>query len=448
MKIIVLAIILVLAGCSREPMIQLSEDNRIRVETKQTDRDQEGELTTTDQPAADDADTNQESDSQNMDEDEENIEETDTLPQDNQEDISITIDRTKWVNAPADSEYNLMDYMPVPSNQINQYHTNQSDLIVLYMEYFNESTGQSQVRRMNSGQVTIDLYSVANNQIQWLGQMDQAIPYTNYLEAGLPATNESNQPLILLSAPLQAGNRWENGESNQSEIVGLYDEIQIEDQSYENVIEVRTQTDNQISYLLYAAKIGLVASWQENDNQITEFEYLTDSVSEVMLIYDRPIYQPLENSNTGALIEEALATFSWQTNDTVANAFRRLFQEQNWIGDEISVLNINVSDGIGVVNFTSGVVATLNEHPAGEQAVIAALVSTVADFLQVDSVRLEVFGNGMLPATIDYPEAGVYSINPAWLTGTDTIDADSEYESNNNESLSINLEDFDETLTE
>lgn len=109
---------------------------------------------------------------------------------------------------------------------------------------------------------------------------------------------------------------------------------------------------------------------------------------------------------------------------------------------------MDVRDGIGVVNFTSGVVATLNEHPAGEQAVIASIVTTVADFLQVDSVRLEVQGNGMLPATIEYPEGGIYSVNPAWLTASGSPTEENEEESINSESLSVNEASIDETTTE
>lgn len=447
MKIFILAIILFLTGCSREPMIQLSEDNRIKVESKQADRngaDEAVETTTTEQDLNNENDAIQEDDSSQA----ANIEEEEPLTEENQTASSITIDRSQWVSAPENTEYNLIDYIPVPANQINQYYSEQNDFIVRYTEYYNETTGQYQVRKMSFDNIIIDLYTFSGDQIQWSGQTEPDVPYTNYLETGLPSTVENSVPLTLLASPLNVGSSWTNGENNSSEIIGLYDQIQIEEQTYQEVIEVLTQADNQETHHFYAANIGLVASWQENNDQVSELEFLTDSASEVMLVYEAAIYQPLENDASGALIEEAIAAFSWQTNDTTANAFRRFFQEQNWIGDEISVLNVDVRDGIGVVNFTSGVVATLNEHPAGEQAVIASIVTTVADFLQVDSVRLEVQGNGMLPATIEYPEGGIYSVNPAWLTASGSPTEENEEESINSESLSVNEASIDETTTE
>ena len=54
----------------------------------------------------------------------------------------------------------------------------------------------------------------------------------------------------------------------------------------------------------------------------------------------------------------------------------------------------------------------------------------------------------MLPATIEYPEGGIYSVNPAWLTASGSPTEENEEESINSESLSVNEASIDETTTE
>ena len=398
-KLLFIGVIFILVGCSREPMIQLSEENRIKIESKLAEK------TTTEEKI--------ESSSENQQDD--STTETQSLP--NEEKPDIAIDTSKWKKAAEGTEYSILDFIPFRANQIKKF----SDGMISYVDHYDESIGQMQVRQIKDNKTISNLYQWDGNQIKQFASFQPENVLQNYL--GLDQyDNTLPQPLVLLSSPIVVGNSWTYDGKNQSEITSIYENIEFENKQYSQVIEVTSDNNDQKIHQLYAKDYGLIATW---DEQSKSYNVIEEYSTDVMLVYNIDIYVPVSNGD-GPLIEKQEVPFSWQTNDTLASALKRLFQEQKWIGQEIDVLDISKEEDIGEVDFTSGVVADLNQHPAGEQAVIAALVSTTAEFLKVDKVRLEVYGNGMLPATIEYPPNGIYTIDPTWLNETNPISSTEE----------------------
>ncbi|MBG9981298.1 GerMN domain-containing protein [Facklamia sp. DSM 111018] len=398
-KLLFLGVIFILVGCSREPMIQLSEENRIKIESKIAEK------TTTEEKIESSIETQPN----------ESTKETQASP--NKENPNITIDTSKWEQAAEGTEYSIMDFIPFRANQIKKF----SDDMISYVDHYDESSGQMQVRQIKDNKTMSSLYQWDGNQIKQFASFQPENVLRNYLDSE-QYDNTLSQPLVLLAAPIVTGNRWTYDGQNQSEITAIYENVEIDNKQFSQVVEVTTDTNDKQVHQLYAKDYGLIATWDEQ-NKLSS--YLKEYSTDVMLVYNIDIYVPVENEN-GSLIEKQVVPFSWQTDDTLASALKRLFQEQKWIGQEIDILDISKEEDIGEVDFTSGVVADLNKHPAGEQAVIAALVSTTAEFLKVDKVRLEVYGNGMLPATIDYPPNGIYTIDPTWLNQTNSTPSTEE----------------------
>ena len=105
---------------------------------------------------------------------------------------------------------------------------------------------------------------------------------------------------------------------------------------------------------------------------------------------------------------------AWQTNGSLATSLTKLFQDQQWIGPEIQVNAVTIEDDYVQVDFSSGVVATLNAHPSGEQAVLAAIIANISQWTQRDKVKITVNNYIMTPATLQFPPQGIYDNNLQW----------------------------------
>ncbi|MGF3195546.1 hypothetical protein [Facklamia sp. P13055] len=374
-----LLIVITLSACKQEPMIKLSKENQMKIEKKQAEN-KETQL------------------------DQINNKKANTSDQ-------VVIDPNSWIKEGEDVNYNLENFLPYNANQVKILSNGKTS----YVEYMDQTNQQMQVRETLADEKNIELYRWNTEVIELYGKFEKEHRFTNYLKNSIEA-NQLEKGLIILQSPLKVGTEWLYDGNIPSKIVGLYKEVNIGDQIYQEVIEVVTQFEEGERHQLFAANKGIIAQWQENKEEYYLAESITDNV---MLVSKMDWYMP-QSSTEEPFIQKETVDFAWQTNDTLATAFQRFYYDNQWITPEIQVVDIYESNGIAHLNFSSGVVASLNRHPAGEKAVAIAMMVNIADYYSVNQVSLEVFGNGMLLNAISYPPNGIHQIDPKWVKQEDS----------------------------
>lgn len=397
-KWLLISLFILLSGCSNEPMIKLSEENQAKLEEK---RQQSKAIVEESH-----IDESQTSTSISQSQEEETVAENDQY-------VTSTFDPSGWPRLPDETILEMSNYLPFYPYQLKQFN-NETGIYTTYADYFDETNQVMQVREIMGTDTFINIYRWDETQIQLTMREEAVALFENMFEAGQQTFEDT---LTLLSAPLTVGTTWSYDGTHQSEILALYDQVTLGELTFSQVIETSTQFEAYDLRQYYAAEVGLIGTryvTSSEANEAEEFWQVTSNAHQVMMIVNQSIAQPQIDENSLLAFEKV--PFAFQTNDTMARAFQRLFIEQEWITSEIVINNVTVDAlGIATIDFSSGVVATFNQHPSKEAGVIPAIVTTVGELLDVNQVRLTVNNNGLLPDTLPYPPNGVYEVDAGWL---------------------------------
>ena len=392
-KWLLIGLFILLSGCSSEPMINLSEENQAKLEEK---RKQSEEI----------VNESQVEDSVNESQIESTMAET-------EQSVTDTIDSSDWTRLPDETVLELSNYLPFYPYQLKQFN-NATGMYTTYADYYNEANRVMQVREIVGAESFVSVYRWDDAQVQMTLRQENVALFENLMEADqLP----NDTVLTLLSAPLTVGTTWLYDGTHQSEILGLYETVTLKDETFTQVIETSTKFEDYDLRQYYAAAEGLIGTRYVNGADSTESEeywQVTSNTHQVMMVVNQRIAQAQTAGET--LLAPETVPMGYQTNDSMARAFQRLFTEQRWISQDITINSLIVDENrVATIDFSSGVVAAMNQHPSKENGVIPAIVTTVGNFLDVTEVRLTVNSNGLLPDALPYPTNGIYQIDPSWL---------------------------------
>lgn len=117
----------------------------------------------------------------------------------------------------------------------------------------------------------------------------------------------------------------------------------------------------------------------------------------------------------GAILQRESALLNRQTNETLAQAFTSLFREKGWLNDQVSIQELVLDNNVVTVDFTPGIVASVNAHANQEERLLPAIVQTLADYYQVQHVRLTVGGLILTPDRLAVPADGIWQVDAQWL---------------------------------
>ena len=386
---------LLLGACKKEPMIQISEENQAKIDAKL-------------QGAKENKDKQDENSGQGDTEKAQDKENSKSM--DSKEDqVKLSDLKKDWKQAKGDSQYDFDLYMPYQENTIKTFLEDQEETVT-YVTYASDDHSQIQVEERSQG---VNTRIIQRSQGQYVESYhSQAVnPYVNRLNDALSLDSQSSQ--VLLAAPIEKGTSWQVKESGETaEITALYDTALIDGQTYQNVVEVQSKSGQQVVYTYYGQDVGLLGRWRGSDSkQAGHWLEIKNYSPEVMLVHDITMDLPKDDQG-GSLLQKPVP-FAWQTNYSLGKAFQEIWRQEGLIDETVEVISISVdASGLGIVDFTPGVVAVLNQYPASEEAIIQSLVQSVGHFLQVEEVRLTVNGNGLLPNSGNYPDGGVYPVTP------------------------------------
>ena len=364
-NVIILLSIIFLSACSKEPMIRLSEERQAYITEKQ------------------------------------NIEQA--SHKNKGEEKTVNIEITNEIAYDETMSFDdIVDFIPIQPNQINQYIENDQEFF-RYMEFVDGNLKMMQVREQTSTAISNHYYAWDATQISDLGVGEGTNIPSNQLSN--LSTEGSN---IILKAPIQKGNSWEMSSEEIASITNLYETVNINGSTYQDVVEVAYQDDQQIKY--FAKGLGIVAEINPDDSLVLS-SISQNSYFQVQI----PIKAPQQVDNKLVLVDD-VAPIKFQTNEESANIYTKLFQTLGWITPDISVNKINKETYYINVDFTPGIVAAMNQNEVTERGIIPAIVMTMIEHYGVEAVQLTVNGLGMTPNTISYPDGGLWYPNDMWKT--------------------------------
>lgn len=392
-KWLLIGVFILLSGCSSEPMIQLSEENQAKLEEK---RAQSSEV------------------SHNVDAD--TISETAQTESilDVPETVTLAeLDPSSWTQLPEGTTLELSNYLPYVAYQLKQF-SNESGSYTTYVDFFDESNRVMQVREIVGATNYVNIYEWSEQAIQLTARHENIALFEN-LTQDVSSTPDAN--LTLLSAPVAVGTTWSYDGTHTSQIVGLYESLTLGEQQYTEVVEVSTPFEAYDLRQYYASGDGLILTRYVDNVEVStgeQFWQVTGNSHQVMMILNRDVAQPQTEGEYLLSLEKV--PFAYQTNDSLARAFQRLFTDLGWITDDIVVNSLTVDEaGVANLDFSAGVVAAFNQHPSTETSIIPAIVTTVGHYFDVTQVRLTVNTVGLLPDTLAYPENGIYQVDASWF---------------------------------
>ena len=392
-KWLLIGVFILLSGCSSEPMIQLSEENQAKLEEK---RAQSSEVSNNV-----DADTISETAQTESILD---VPETVTLAE---------LDPSSWTQLPEGTTLELSNYLPYVAYQLKQF-SNESGSYTTYVDFFDESNRVMQVREIVGATNYVNIYEWSEQAIQLTARHENIALFEN-LTQDVSSTPDAN--LTLLSAPVAVGTTWSYDGTHTSQIVGLYESLTLGEQQYNEVVEVSTPFEAYDLRQYYASGDGLILTRYVDNVEVStgeQFWQVTGNSHQVMMILNRNVAQPQTEGEYLLSLEKV--PFAYQTNDSLARAFQRLFTDLGWITDDIVVNSLTVDEaGVANLDFSAGVVAAFNQHPSTETSIIPAIVATVGQYFNVTQVRLTVNTVGLLPDIIAYPENGIYQVDASWF---------------------------------
>lgn len=350
-----------LTACQRETMIQFSEENREKIEAKK-----EG--------------LSLNIKSKNLDE---TLEEKST---------KLTFNKDNWVEAKQIPTLLIEDFLPMQENQIKIF-TDGSQQKYLYLKSQDPEKKIQNLLQLKNKELSLEIYSWQQESLSRGIFQEEIYPL---------AMNEAVQDWEQVCQFPLAGDSTRLKEAN---IQAFFSEIQIDEEVYNNVLEIKLSDK-----LIYLAQgKGLVAEETE-----TETWWLINSYPNVKLISKINLFLP--QNSTSSLLSSQETTFTWQTNQNLAKYFTEWLQANKIIGLDIQVNQIKFITDYVQVDFSPGVVASLNQHPQGEQAAIASIIANIKLLTGIDKVQLTVNNYGMLPDTFPYPDNAMYYFNPEWLS--------------------------------
>lgn len=365
---------LFLSGCSQEPMIKLSEQRQAEISALNAQ----------------------------MEADETEMPQQDQMTSFNRENFQTYNDDMHFED--------ITEFIPVQPNEVIILNED-NQLTTFYLDYVDSTLRRLQLREVKDGEITHLFYEWNQNNITRLASTNGSVLPVNQLSM---LNSEAFTPFVLLTTPIQRNTIWNADNDTIAEITQLYQTATILNREYQDVVEVTYRSDNSEIVYYFAKGIGFIGSSQiaedGSTHQVQIQEVVKDKLCEEQVI----IFAPQQNENGIQLVEEN-SPIKWQTNDSSAAIYTRLFQQLGWMDQTVAINSIVTDNNIVTIDFTPGIVVAMNQHPTKEVGVIPAIVATLANHFNVQQVYLTVNGMGLLPEVLPYPVGGLWNVDQEWF---------------------------------
>lgn len=368
-------IIVCLAGCSREPMIQIDSSVQASLDAKVKQSD---DTSSVEEPAS----------------------------------TTSLVDLNTFTLLSEGSVLSLYDYSPIYPNQLKVYSDGQQTYM-MYLNFINENGTLLQVsEHLGTNNVNTKVFAFEQGALMQSAEYASTAVMPYLLQT--PSQHEL-PPRIVLQEPIMVGTTWSSDGVSQSTITALYEKGIIHQLEYRNIIEVSTNFETYTLKEYYAAQEGLILTWivptgegvAEQQWQLVENYHGVKWTDEVTMAIPR--------DGDGAILQRESALLNRQTNETLAQAFTSLFREKGWLNDQVSIQELVLDNNVVTVDFTPGIVASVNAYANQEERLLPAIVQTLADYYQVQHVRLTVGGLILTPDRLAVPADGIWQVDAQWL---------------------------------
>ena len=376
---------MLLSACQQDPMINISPEVQSSIDKKLADRNRDASAS-----------------------------EADSQTKTAEPAVTPNVDVTTWDKAPDNTSYDITRYAPNGLNQLKHFSDGVTTQLV-YTDYLDQAQQLYQVRTLLAdGSSDVAVYQLTRGGWQRNYQQLNTRDTLNHLS---DSDRLGQSPEFILAAPVAVGTQWQDASGNSWQISALYDRGKVQDIDYQSIVEVASIQNGQAIRHYYAQDMGLVMTTHEpvdSGNQTTAQRLvLHHNQQSVSLTQTIDILTPTGESQP--LLQTGQAALTWQTNQEMGQSWTQLMRAQGWLNDQVELKSVQRQGDVLQLDFTPGIVAAINQHPAGEVGVIPAMVATLANYYGVNQVKLTVNQAILLPDKLELPTNGVWQVSPEWL---------------------------------
>ena len=367
--------ILLLCACQQEPMITVNEEIQASIERKVASQQAES-------------------------------------AQNQTENGTVTVDVSTWEKLPEKTELEISEYTPNKANQTKVFDT-QEGTIIQYTDFIDDTDTLYQVRTMlPDGYYHEQVFRYTGESWQQVYQQQHTKNTLNVL-TNWELMNSGPNDLLLMS-PVKVGTSWQRQSGAKASITALYKEATVNHQVYRNIVEVTSMEKEYEIRDYYAQNEGFILQQKTPINSDGQHSYLQVKSNQHNVTLSQQLMISVPTKEEKPLLKDFDVTLTWQTNQPIETTLTNMFREQKWLTQDVQINRILLIDGVLYVDFSSGVVAAMSKHVAGEKAVLPAMVQTLSDYFGVDNVVFTVYESLLLPDTLPFPENGIWQVNPQW----------------------------------
>lgn len=377
---------LLLCSCQQEPMITVNEEIQASIERK---------------VASQKAESAQKQNQQNQTETED-----------------VVIDVSAWEKLPEKTELEISEYPPNQVNQTKIFDT-QDGTVIQYTDFTDDTDTLYQVRTMlPDGYYHEQVFRYTGESWQQVYQQEHTKNTLNVLN-NWELMNSGNFDLLLL-APVTVGTSWQRQSGATASITALYKEATLNQHVYRNIVEVTSMEQDYEIRDYYAQNEGLILQQKTLINSGASSDYMQVKNNQHNVTLSQQVVISVPNKEDKPLLKDFEVTLTWQTNQPIETTLTNMFREQKWLTSDVQINRILLIDNILYVDFSSGVVAAMNKHVAGEKAVLPAMVQTLSDYFGVDQIVFTVYESLLSPDILPFPEKGIWKVDPQWKAATES----------------------------
>lgn len=294
----------------------------------------------------------------------------------------------------------ISDYFPLAENQLYSYLTADGDTAEMKLQYLRREADRltAQLKIRQGGKDIIRVMEVSDTALKQLYESED-IPYRGNIIG-----RAEYREVVLLKSPLTIGNKWQTGDY-QAEIIALDEPLEFNGVIYSALV-VRLTNDQETLDYHYGKNLGLLRlvrlpagpkpdsefnpTTAENGISVMEFIGREEQVTDDYLI---KFFFP-EVSGGFTFLEKEL---KFRTNDITREMLGDLYAatalaegKQAVIPEGGAIQFLFKLDDAVYVDLNKAFVEHVNSHPDQEEAIVKALIKTMAGFYGVDKAYLSI----------------------------------------------------------
>lgn len=286
----------------------------------------------------------------------------------------------------AELSQEIEDWLPRRENVYYSYSEEGTPIFDEYPQFTSENT--MQITTGEEGSKTVRIYEYSEEQVEESFVRENTNFRDDFSSTGLSSDAEAFE--IIIQTPIEVGHSWESPSGSISEITDSEVEVDTPLGMYETIEITRTYPNGEAQIQYFAQDVGLVL--QETDYSTRQLSEIRKDVPEVLTFN---LYESASNEDGSKFgVSEDPIEVELYTNEPIRLALEEVFRENLFGFEEAGRINFMymTDEGIPHIDFNEVVTEDITLGSSGEPYALMAFTHTIADYYDVNQIRLTVDG--------------------------------------------------------